>query len=319
MKDNFLPAYFFISEESLLLEDEVSRLKEDLSDFVDFSWDYFSFGSDNCDIVQILESLTGFPLGNKLRLVIISNCQALDSDQASSLKSYMGSPMSSSVLVLTGNKIGSCSGLKKIIEKTGGVKELKKPKGNSLAQWIQQKTSALDKTIKPSAALKLIELAGDDLQTLSKELEKLALGSSGVEITIVHVIESASSLPQAKIFELIDSIIEKKRVRSFDLLSPVINDSGSLPLISLLRTRYRQMTNIKSVIKKEGSPPAAVLAKKLNLHSFVAEKLKKQSSLYSLKDLVRVFNEISKAELNIKTGLDHFFAMENLVLEISKK
>jgi DNA polymerase-3 subunit delta len=316
MKTKTLPAYFFISEERLLLEEAAAQERQKIGAVVDTDWDLFVFDSKTCNIDQVIDSLSGFPLGNGLRLVIVSNSQLLTSSQSSRLQACLTFPLVSSVLILSGEKIANCSGIKKIVEKFGGFRKLEKPKGSSMLKWVQQQANKFDRNIGSGAAQKLIELAGDDLQALNKEIEKLALGSLGQEISMEQVEKSASRTPQAKFFQLIDAVLEKKRAQAYHLLAPVLADSGAFSILEMLKRRYREMLGVKLLIKR-GVKTGFMISKELGLNPFVAENLRKQSALYSEKDLVKVFNFLLDTEINTKSGVDHAFSMENLICRIS--
>lgn len=120
-----------------------------------------------------LSSLLGTPpLMAARRAVVLRDVTSLKRDARDALARYLAAPAPDVVLVLM-----SPAGAKadKAIEKEAAAWECKPLEGDRVPRWIMHHArEALKVEVSPPAAARLQAVAGDDLQQLSAELEKLA-------------------------------------------------------------------------------------------------------------------------------------------------
>ncbi len=115
-------------------------------------------------------------------------------------------------------------------------------------RWLQHRATTLGVTLSLDAVDLLLKAVGNDLTTLSRELEKLAsLGEGSGAPRAPRVprpvtVEEISSLVGVRrhetIFDLIDAALERRAARAVQLVEPVLEQAGmsGVKILSLLGT-----------------------------------------------------------------------------------
>jgi len=107
-------------------------------------------------------------------------------------------------------------------------------------RWIQHRLTTLGIALAPDAAELLLKAVGNDLTTLSRELEKLAALAAGTGRSVTA--EDVSSLVGVRrgetVFDLIEAALERRVARAAQLVEPVLEQAGmsGVKIVSLLGT-----------------------------------------------------------------------------------
>ena len=111
-----------------------------------------------------------------------------------------------------------------------------------IPRWLQHRATALALTLAPDAADLLLKAVGNDLATLSRELEKLASLDTGSGTSRPVTVEDVSSLVGVRrnetIFDLVDAALERRAAQAARLVEPVLGQAGmsGVKILSLLGT-----------------------------------------------------------------------------------
>ncbi len=109
-------------------------------------------------------------------------------------------------------------------------------------RWLQHRATTLGFTLAPDAMDLLFKAVGNDLTTLSRELEKLASLGTGTDTHRPVTLEDVSSLVGVRrnetIFDLVDAALERRAARAAQLVEPVLEQAGmsGVKILSLLGT-----------------------------------------------------------------------------------
>src|SRR5258706_839967 len=107
-------------------------------------------------------------------------------------------------------------------------------------RWIQHRLTTLGIALAPDAAELLLKAVGNDLTTLSRELEKLAALAAGTGRSVTA--EDVSSLVGVRrgetVFDLIEAALERRGGRAAHLVGPGVGEAGERggKIVSLLGT-----------------------------------------------------------------------------------
>ncbi len=175
---SFAPAYFFFGDDEYL-KDEMTRQLIDAaidSSTRDFNLDVRRGGSIDAESVSSLLSTP--PMMAERRMVVVRDVGALKKDARAALDRYLASPSPDVVVLLVapaGVKAGEYQGALAV--------EFEPLTGDRVPKWIvHHVTTSLNTTITPAAVDLLISAAGNDLQQLAAELDKLASYANGQPI-----------------------------------------------------------------------------------------------------------------------------------------
>ncbi len=143
------------------------------------------------------------------------------------------------------------------------IEEYPIPSGQSLARWIQDRTTQLGATLSGTALRALLDRlespgfrdgTGYDLWRLGSELEKLCAYAHGRPITREDV-DLLFSIPlNAHVFDLTDAIFAKNRFEAHRIIAALTSDaassakSESYGILSLLKKQLKDAVLLKSIL-----------------------------------------------------------------------
>ena len=134
------------------------------------------------------------------------------------------------------------------------------------------------------------------------EIDKL-LAYTGERKTITDddVKNVGSITSKSIIFNLTDAIVDKNMAASLRLLNELITLKEPIPkIIFMIARQFRQLLQVKILV--ENGVSSREIASKLSLHPFIADKLRKTSSNFTLEQLKESIEELYECDKAIKTG-----------------
>src|SRR6267378_2664398 len=113
-----------------------------------------------------------------------------------------------------------------------------------VARWLQHHASTLGLTLAVDATELLLKAVGNDLSTLSRELEKLGPltggggGAGGRPVTADDVSSLVGVRRDETVFDLVEAALERRAARAAQLVEPVLEQAGmsGVKILSLLGT-----------------------------------------------------------------------------------
>jgi len=212
-----------------------------------------------------------------------------------------GSP--DSILIFLADKVDRRKKLFKLIDEKGAVVECAGLKGKILASWIRSKVSSLGKNIEQPALERLLAAGDHNLHYLSNELEKYCsyLGTDQKNITL-HVVETLFSGDiQGDVFKLSDAIAGGDTSGAHDLLDLLLRRREKPLLIFFMLVRHYRLLLQAHCLMKDGLPQSEFVSA-LEVHPFVARKLREQAVSYNRHALEEVLLALQEVDRHIKTG-----------------
>ena len=222
---NSRPAVFlFAGNDSYSKEQAIDKLKESLLDSSSRELDYKVFDGNEAQARDILDYVSTIPFLASRRLVVIKNFQELSAPDRARLITYIKNPMKSTCLVLDAEDDSIIKEDPQILRHLLLTRfgELTDPQFQSRAREILSATGG-KKDITPDAARALKELCGDDLGSVSQELQKLAsfVGDKD-HIGIEDVEEISGKNLSASAFDLTDAIEANDLEGALSIISELI-------------------------------------------------------------------------------------------------
>ena len=107
-------------------------------------------------------------------------------------------------------------------------------------RWLQHRASSLGLTLAPDATELLLKAVGNDLSSLSREIEKLASLTAGGDrpVTADDVSNLVGVRRNETVFDLVEAALERRVARAAQLVEPVLEQAGmsGVKIVSLLGT-----------------------------------------------------------------------------------
>jgi DNA polymerase-3 subunit delta len=107
-------------------------------------------------------------------------------------------------------------------------------------RWLHHHATTLGVTLAPDATELLLSAVGNDLSTLSRELEKLAslTGGTGRSVTAEDVTSLVGVRRGETVYDLVHAALQRRVARAAQLVEPVLEQAGmsGVKIVSLLGT-----------------------------------------------------------------------------------
>ncbi len=321
----YAPVYLFFGEEKYLQEELVQQLAGA------FLGQDSDFGKQKVDgntlnLEEVLARLGETELFTERRMLIVDNPpylvpsrkeeksasdkegakDSLEKDYTDLLEGYLkqqapGVP--NSMLVFLAVRPDRRKRFYKLIDKHGTAVECSPLKGEALASWIWNKVARLGKKIDRAAIDRLLLAGETNLHYLSGELEKYAayLGENHPTITAQTVDTLFSGDIQGDIFKLSDAMAEGGITEAHNILELLIRRREKPLLIFFMLVRHYRLLLLAHCLLEEGLSQSEYISA-LEVHPFVARKLRDQAAIYNRYALEEVLIALQKADMQIKTG-----------------
>lgn len=224
--------------------------------------------------------------------------------------------------------LGRSSFLKKWVEKNpekAEVIEKKLPAIQGMREWIMKKAAAMGGQIESSAAQAIVTSVGNDTRLASFELEKLLLYvdyERPVDITDVQEIVTGSM--SVSVFDMVDALVAGNARDALRTLHRLFEDQEIPVLFSMIVRQFRLLIQTKEILNERGN--SGTIQKELNQIPFVADKLIRQASIFTIDQLVSIYQKLLEMDFAFKTSqadpkasLDTFIAEVALMLQKSSE
>jgi len=220
------------------------------------------------------------------------------------------------ILLYQNGKIDQRNSLFSFLKKNTKSQEFKLLTTQKLKIWAKKEFEKHNTTISENALGVFIDNIGNDLWRMSQEINKLVnyKGNEKIEEKDIHLL--VKPRVETDIFKTIDAISEKNKKQALSLLNKHLRKGDSpLYLLSMINFQIKNLLIVKELIQK--GEPFNVILNKSGLHPFVARKSYFQSQKFTFLELKKIFQNIFKIDLDIKTGkIDPETALNLLVAEI---
>ena len=260
----------------------------------------------NVTFSQLQQAASAIPFLAKVRLIIVRDLLSgkLDKSYQKQLLDYLPNlPETTRLLFLESQPLKGNNPLVKLAEseKSGYVKQFSKPEGAALERWIRQQVEGENGRISPQATHMLAVNIGNQMDILSREIEKLVLYCNGEEIQSEQVKQLSPYAAEASIFDLVDALGNRNSKKAAQLLQEKFME-GADPfyLFSMFIRQFRLLIQVKELADEGKRPPA--ISQELKMHGFVVGKLYQQCQGFSLAQLEQIYRHLLNIDVDVKTG-----------------
>jgi len=277
------------------------------------------------DIINACETL---PFMSDRRLVVVKDLPALLQGQGrrsnideDKLKSYLANIPPSTCLVFhcTG-EVNKRKGLFTAIGKIGKAVEFELLKPNEIVTWVRSTLKRHGKQMEPSALKYYVSIAGNKLEDIYNDLQKLAvyIGDRDV-ITRADIDKVVTPAAEYTVFQLVEAIGMRKADQALVLLHQLLGEGQNiLALLALIARQVRIVFQCKGLAEKGFS--AGEIAEKLGIHPYAVKKGLQQGRYFSAEQLKAALTECLKVDYGIKSGrIQQRLGIEMLIIDMCKK
>jgi DNA polymerase-3 subunit delta len=307
---------FYIGDEKYLKEIALDELKSSILDSSSKELDYKVFyGGDN-NAIEILDYITTFPFFAKKRLAVIKDFEKLPQEDRARLFDYIKKPSKSTCLVVEAR---SDSAIKEdpSIMRHIKVERFDNLTGSRLASWIREYLSLRGKAITADAIEIVKELQGENLASVTREMEKLTAfvgGRKDIEAMDVEEVVGRSLTRSA--FDIAWMTGARNTAKALRLVSDLMM-CGKKPedIIGILCWLFKALLRAK-LLKAKGKTDYAI-ANNLGLYKERQDEFFRNLKTFDITQLKSKLKILLDADLDIKrTRFDRARLLEFAVIRL---
>lgn len=326
--------YLLKGEEKLLVKRAAKKLIRRASGeaFPEFNRSEFP---GEAEVEQIMDAAAALPFLAEHKCVAVSDFNAGERSQEDldKLLELLDDLPETTTLVLyfptldTGGKSPKWKKLWSGAEKKGCVVDFPRRKEADLRQTLVKSAGRQGCELTKSAANRLIQYAGSDLNLLLGELEKLCaytLGKGGQEITPQTVEELTPKSTEDTVFAMMDALIDGNTQKAYTVMDSLFyQNADPVKILGAMATPYIDMVRVKAAMDS-GLATDAPLAyapeykpdrnKRIN---FRLRKAQQNLRLFTASTLQECLNLLLEADMALKgSQLDKRLILERLAAQL---
>ncbi len=312
----FRPVYLLYGEEAYLKNRYKNRLRQAIlpeDDTMNFS----SYEGRGIDVRQIIDQAETMPFFADHRLILIEN-SGFFKNACPELAEYIPQLPQETILIFVENEVDKRGKLFKAVKSAGRVAELGRQDERTLTAWVLGTIKKEKKNITSDALKRFLEMAGDDMENIEHELEKLLSfvhGKSAIELGDVE--EICTETTESRIFDMIHAVAEKRQKQALDLYYDLLSlKEPPMRILFLIARQFNQMLQVRSL--SEQGYDGTSIASRAGIAPFIAKRTLAQAKRFTIPVLRRAVEDCVEAEEAVKTGrLGDRLAVEMLIVRYS--
>ena len=279
--------YTFIGEKDYI-EKEINKISKSFN-----IENIVRYNLEETSINKVIEDLNTVSLfGNKL--IIVNSIDKIENPDP--LIKYLNNEGANTLILLSFKELDKRKKITKVLQEKTKYKEF-------LSYNIESviKEDLKDFKMSPMAINLLISYCGNNLSRIENELEKLKLYKlNEKEITTEDIENLVKKSLDSTIFNLIDKINEKDKVKIFKIYNELLEEGETEEKIMYtIANHYRLLFQISEKIKSLSDDE---IIKEYRMHPYRLTKLKEQLNLIVQDDILKILKNLSDIDINVKKG-----------------
>ena len=303
-----MAVYFFYGEEDYNIEQEINTLKQGLDkNFLDMSYKVY----DHPKFVDLISILRSQPLMFGKMLVVIKSVnyfsKTFEDKEIKEITSALENNNENLDVVFVAElprdgrkKLDSRKKFFKLLSKFNAKNFPLIPsyKTAELEGWIKKQASGKKLKMTQPAITTLLNQVGNNLRQLDRELDKLQLVAYPENIVTPEMVKE-NCISNEDLFVMTDYLLAGEKDKALQEYRKITQKKHYLELFGALHTIVRRWIIYKA---KSSKMSATELSRLTGTHEYVIKLTLQKLKNTSLKDLVKLKNNLTEAEFRIKSG-----------------
>jgi len=320
--------YLFHGDDDFRLEQEVASFRSKMLESPNAELNMSEFEGEAVSVPEVLNAASSFPFLADKRMVIVKGLIGYITRKGAGepgkkavehlMEGLPNLPDTARLLFVERQKLPDSNKIVKLAREQGYEKCFDAPKDST--SWILKRAKDEYKVeIEPRAATALASVIGDDLRRADNELIKLASYVNGERaINERDVAALTPYVAEADLFAMVDALAEGRGQAALTLVHRLLADKEDVfGLYGMIVRQFRLLLLAKEYLVSGGSPGG--IADAIKVHSFVAQKLAKQTRAFSLEQLESIYRTLADNDLKMKTGrIEPELALDMLIASLAR-
>lgn len=267
-------------------------------------------GTDADELIRLADTM---PFFAERRLILVED-SGFFKNASEALVQYLPSMPGTTCLVFVESEVDKRSKLYKKVKSLGYAAEMGRQDAAQLGRWAGGILSKEGKKITGHTMELFLSMAGDDMENIRMELEKLISYTWGREVITDEDVEAVCTVRVSnRIFEMVSAIVSQQTRRAMELYEDLLTlKEPPMRILFLIARQFNQLLQVKELTEK--GLERKTIASRLKLQPFVVGKVIPQARQFSRDQILSYVNLCVEAEEAVKTGrLSDRLAVELLI------
>lgn len=307
----FKQVYLLFGDEPYLVGSYKKRLREAIAGDDTMNFNYFE--GKNPDVREIISLADTMPFFAERRMILVDGSGFFKS-ASEELVNYLPQMPDTTCIVFCESEVDKRSKLYKKVKDMGYAAELSKQDASQLMNWAAGILSKDGKKITRPVMEYFLERAGDDMENIRTELEKLICYTMGRDVITKEDVEAIGTVQVTnRIFDMVSAIVAGNTRKAMDLYEDLLTlKEPPMRILFLIARQFNQLLQVKELSSKGNEK--GVIASKLKVPPFAAGKLITQAKSFSKEQILSYVELCVEFEEAVKTGrLSDRMAVELLI------
>ena len=307
----FKQIYLLYGEEAFLKNSYKNRLKEAI--IGDDTMNFDRFEGKGLDVDELIRLADTMPFFAERRLILVEDSGFFKS-ASDALVQYLPSMPDTTILLFVETEVDKRNRLYKKVKDMGYAAELNRQDSAQLARWAGGILTREQKKITKHTMELFLSMAGDDMENIRMELEKLISYTLGREvITDEDVLAVCTVQVTNRIFEMVSAIVNRQPRKAMDLYEDLLTlKEPPMRILFLIARQFNQLLQVKELMGK--GMDKGTIASKLKMQPFVVGKTMPQARQFGREQILSYVEFCVETEEAVKSGrLQDRLAVELLI------
>ncbi len=300
-KKDFAPVYLFHGEEDYFIDELEHALEKNALEESEKAFNQMIVYGRDVTIGALRDMASRLPMMAPRQVIIVREAQ--DIKDLINLQAYVEKPVSSTVLVLCykHKKVDGRTNFFKSIKEKGIVFESKKLYDNQVEDWIRAHVKDLGFDISPEATAMAYEYIGNQISTITNEIQKVVLNlPKGSKIEIESIRNAIGISRDYNVFELQKTMGLRQRERTFLILHQMNLDIKTNPAIMVIGSLATYFTKIYTLHHLHGATENEVLTALGLKSNFFLKEYRQAANYYLPHHIEHIFGLLHDYDLRAK-------------------
>lgn len=307
----FKQIYLLYGEEAFLKNSYKNRLKEAI--IGDDTMNFARFEGKGLDVDELIRLADTMPFFAERRLILVEDSGFFKS-ASDALVQCLPSMPDTTILLFVETEVDKRNRLYKKVKDMGYAAELNRQDSAQLARWAGGILTREQKKITKHTMELFLSMAGDDMENIRMELEKLISYTLGREvITDEDVLAVCTVQVTNRIFEMVSAIVNRQPRKAMDLYEDLLTlKEPPMRILFLIARQFNQLLQVKDLMGK--GMDKGTIASKLKMQPFVVGKTMPQARQFGREQILSYVEFCVETEEAVKSGrLQDRLAVELLI------
>lgn len=309
--------YLLYGEEAYLRKQYRDRLKEAIIGNDTMNYHYYE-GKD-ITLSEIIDLAETMPFFAERRLIVMEN-SGLFKSGGEALAEYLGNPSETAYFIFVETEVDKRSKLYKMVAAKGYAAEFAVQDENTLKRWVLGMVKKEGKQISERTLLLFLEKAGNDMENIKAEAEKLFCYCMDRDVITEADVEAICTKQiSGHIFDMVNAIADRKQRKALELYYELLTlKEPPMRIIFLIARQFNLLLQVKELSGK--GYQGKTIGPKVGLPGFVAGKYVSQAARFQTAQLRRALESCVEAEEAVKTGrMNDTMSVELLIMQCSRE